>query len=193
VTPRPQSLASLLALGILVAALGLLALFATMPFVHVNELGKAIAERRTELLELRNENARESELRKENRMLAAAGQDAKLLLLKGETTGIAGANLQKMMSGLVLANGGTASSFQILPAKVDGNLMRIPMSLSISVDIDGLRDIIHGLETGMPLIFIDDISIHAERDDFRAPDPHHLGPLSVTLQVSGFAHKNGAS
>ncbi len=53
-TPRPQSLASLLALGILVAALGLLALFATMPFVHVNERGKAIAERRTDLLALRN-------------------------------------------------------------------------------------------------------------------------------------------
>ncbi len=67
------------------------------------------------------------------------------------------------------------------------------MSLSISVDSDGCRDIIPGLETGMPLIFIADISIHAERDDFRAPDPHHLGPLSVTLQVSGFAHKNGAS
>ncbi len=93
----------------------------------------------------------------------------------------------------MLEHGGAASSFQILPPKEDGNLMRIPMSLSISVGIDGLRDIIHGLETGTPLIFIDDITIRAEQDDFRAPDPHYLGPLDVTLQVSGFALKNGAS
>ncbi len=115
------------------------------------------------------------------------------MLLEGETTGIAGANLQKLLSGLVLAHGGEATSFQILPPKEDGNLMRIPMSLSISVGIDGLRDIVHGLETSTPLIFIDDITIRAEQDDFRAPDPHYLGPLDVTLQVSGFAYKNEAS
>jgi general secretion pathway protein M len=190
---RPQSFSSLLAVGILVAGLCLLGLLAALPFLHLGALEQTIAQNQAELLDLRKEIAREGALRKENSQLAASGQDAKLLLLEGETTGIAGANLQKLMSGLVLEHGGAASSFQILPPKEDGNLMRIPMSLSISVGIDGLRDIIHGLETGTPLIFIDDITIRAEQDDFRAPDPNYLGPLDVTLQVSGFALKNEAS
>jgi general secretion pathway protein M len=190
---RPQSFSSLLAVGILVAGLCLLGLLAALPFLRLGALEQTIAHNQAELLDLRKEIAREGALRKENSQLAASGQDAKLLLLEGETTGIAGANLQKLMSGLVLEHGGGASSFQILPPKEDGNLMRIPMSLSISVGIDGLRDIIHGLETGTPLIFIDDITIRAEQDDFRAPDPNYLGPLDVTLQVSGFALKNEAS
>jgi len=178
---------------VLVAALGAMGAMAAMPFARLNWLDTTIAEQQDELLTLRKEITREAALRKENSELAAMDQDASLLLLPGETTGIAGANLQKLMSGLVLEHGGEASSFQILPPKEDGNLMRIPMSLSISVGVDGLRDILHGLETGMPLIFIDDIAIRAEQDEFRAPDPHFLGPLDVTLQVSGFVLKNEAS
>jgi general secretion pathway protein M len=192
-TERSQSFSSLFAVGILVAGLAALGLMAALPFIRLGALEQTIAQNQAELLDLRKEIAREGELRKEYSELTASGQDAKLLLLEGETTGIAGANLQKRMSGLVLAYGGQASSFQILPPKEDGNLMRIPMSLSISVGIDGLRDIIHGLETGTPLIFIDDITIRADQDDFSAPDPHYLGPLDVTLQVSGFALKNEAS
>jgi general secretion pathway protein M len=190
---RSISTSAALAVGVLVAGSALLALLATLPFVRLGALEQSVASNQTELLDLRKEIAREADLRKENSELTSAGQDAKVLLLEGETTGIAGANLQKMVSGLILEHGGAASSFQILPPKEDGNLMRIPMSLSISVGIDGLRDIIHGLETGTPLIFIDDITVRAEQNDFHAPDPHYLGPLDVTLQVSGFAMKNGAS
>ena len=67
------------------------------------------------------------------------------------------------------------------------------MSLSISVNIDGLRDILHALETGAPLLFIDDITIRSKSADFGTPDPHYLGPLDVTLQISGYALRNEAS
>ena len=183
---------SVVPLGLLLLALVLMGTIAAAPFIHLNGLEQKIAQNQNELLSLRAQIARESELRKENTDLAALGQDTSLLL-EGEKTGIAGANLQKLMNSLVTENGGTSSSFQILPPKEDGNLMRIPMSLSITVGTDGLRDILHKLETSTPLIFIDDIVIKSAQDDFRAPDPHYLGPLEVTLQVSGFALQNGAS
>ncbi len=109
------------------------------------------------------------------RISAALGQD-KSLLLEGDKTGVAGANLQSLVNGLVTANGGTASSIQILPPKEDGNLMRISVSLSINVGTDGLRDIVHSLETGTPLIFIDDIVVREIHDDFRPPEPHYHRP-----------------
>ncbi len=178
--------------ALFVAALVLMGLVAVAPFVHLNGLEETFAENQEQLLKLRAQITQEGKLRKENTDLAALGQDVSLLL-EGEKTGIAGANLQKLLNGLVTEHGGTASSFQILPAKEDGNLTRIPMSLSISVGIDGLRDILHSLETSTPLIFIDDIIIRSAQDDFRAPDPNYLGPLEVTLQVSGFAIQKGTS
>lgn len=191
-TVLPKSSRAILAVGFLMVVLAALAAIAAAPFFQIQKLEAGIAEKQQLLPELRAKIARESELKKEHADLAALGQD-KSLLLEGDKTGVAGANLQSLVNGLVTANGGTASSIQILPPKEDGNLTRISVSLSINVSTDGLRDIVHSLETGTPLIFIDDIVVRAIHDDFRPPAPHYLGPLDVTLQVSGFAIQNGAS
>ena len=187
---RLQSGPAMTAIAVFLGGLVLIGFLAALPFIRLSAIEQTMSDNRSELLQLRKEIAREGELRKENAALAVSDKDARLLLLEGKTTGIAGANLQKILSGLVVGHGGEATSFQILPPQEDGNLMRIPLSLSIRVGIDGLRDIVHGLETSTPLIFIDDIAISAGQEDFRAPDPHYLGPLDVTLQVSGFVYQN---
>lgn len=188
----PRSSRVYFAVAILVVVVAALSAIAAAPFWQLRTLETEIAEKQELLPELRAKIAHESELKKEHTDLAALGQD-KSLLLEGDKTGVAGANLQSLVNGLVTANGGTASSIQILPPKEDGNLMRISVSLSINVGTDGLRDIVHSLETGTPLIFIDDIVVRAIHEDFRPTAPHYLGPLDVTLQVSGFAVQNGAS
>lgn len=180
------------AVAILIALLAGVAALAAVPFLQVASLEDEIAEKQKLLPELRAKVAHEDKLRKEHEELSALGQD-KSLLLEGDKTGVAGANLQSLVNSLVAANGGTASSIQILPPKEDGNLMRISVSVSINVGTQGLRDIIHTLETGTPLIFIDDVSVQAIHDDFRPPEPHYMGPLEVTLQVSGFAAQGGGA
>jgi general secretion pathway protein M len=188
----PKTSRAYLAVAIVIIVLAALSATAAAPFWQISALETAIAEKQKLLPELHAKIARESELKKEHADLAALGQD-KSLLLEGDKTGVAGANLQSLVNGLVTTNGGTASSIQILPPKEDGNLMRISVSLSINVGTDGLRDIVHSLETGTPLIFIDDIVVRAIHDDFRPPEPHYIGPLDVTLQVSAFAVQSGAS
>lgn len=190
-TIRSESAANLTALSVLLMALILMGLAAAAPFLQLSALEDSIARHQETLSNLRREIAKEGDLRKENSDLATYSQDTDLLL-KGETTGIAGANLQKLMSSLVTEHKGEASSFQILPPEDSGNLVRIPMSLSVSVSVDGLRDILYGLEAGTPLIFIDEIAIRSKQDDFRTPDPHYIGPFDVTLRLSGYMLKNGA-
>lgn len=188
----PKSYKSYAAVAIFVILLAGAAALAAAPFLQVTVLENEIAEKRQLLPQLRAQVAHEDKLRKEHEELAALGQD-KSLLLEGDKTGVAGANLQSLVNSLVSVNGGSASSIQILPPKEDGNLMRISVSVSINVGIQGLRDIIHTLETGTPLIFIDDVTVQAIHDDFRPPEPHYMGPLEVTLQVSGFAVQSGGA
>jgi general secretion pathway protein M len=183
---------SYVAIGLLLAFIAILATAAAAPYWHIWGLEQAIAEKQNSLPELRAEISKENALKKEHNDLRALGQD-KSLLLEGDKTGVAGANLQSLVNNLITAHGGTTSSIQILPPKEDGNLTRIAVSMSISVGTDGLRDIVYSLETGTPLIFIDDLIVRAVHDDFRPPEPHYIGPLEVTLQVSGFVIKTGAS
>jgi general secretion pathway protein M len=188
---RNKVASDLFAVAILATCLTLLGLIATAPFVRLSWLQQAIAQNQNGLLKLSKQIEQEGELRKELSKMTAPDQDANLLL-DGETTGIAGANLQKLVNGLIVEYGGTASSFQILPAEADGNLMRIPMSLSISVGIDALRDILYRLETETPLIFIDGIILRPETESARDTVPYFLGPLAVTLQISGFLKKEAS-
>lgn len=181
-----------LAVALLIAALMALAGIGAAPYLKISALDREIAEKRTLLPELRAKVAHENDLKKEHSDLASLGQE-KSLLLEGDKTGVAGANLQSLLNSIVTANGGSSSSIQILPPKEDGDLVQISVSVSLSVGIDGLRDIVHSLETGTPLIFIDDLTVKTIRQDFKPVDPHFLGPLDVTLQVSGFAAQAGAS
>jgi general secretion pathway protein M len=189
---RTRILAAPLPLAILAAFVVLLVLAAGAPYLLLSGIDQEISDGERTLVELRKEIATESDLHKENLDLVALGQQGNLLL-DGDTAGIAGANLQKLISDIVLEHGGASSSLQLLPTSEDGSLVRIALRLSISVGIDGLRDIVHGIETGKPLLFIDDLSVRAVEDREGSRDQHYLGPLDVTLQVSGFRLKDKAS
>jgi general secretion pathway protein M len=174
--------------AILVFVICLLVLLAAAPFMRLSTAQEQLGESQEELVKLTKQIERQAELRKKIAGANANSHDT-TLLLEGETTGIAGANLQKIVSGLILEYGGTASSFQVLPSEADGNLTRIPMSVSISVSVDALRDLLYRLETGTPLIFVDGITVHPDTESARNNLAYFLGPLDVSLRISGFLKK----
>lgn len=176
--------------GLLGGLLLALALIAAAPFYQYVQLRQVSDTEQAGLATSNAELARESHLREENKQLIATGQDASLLL-EGDTTGIAGANLQQLMSTLVVENKGTPTTSQILAPKAEYDLVRIGMSLSLSIDTDGLVNLLHSIETRSPLIFIDELKVSsADSSSFSAPDPNFMGPLEVTLIVSGYTSKS---
>lgn len=183
-----RSLQSTFAVALLFLAIAVLGAAAAAPYIQLARIDSEIAAQEAELTKLRRDHADEASLREENANLISSGQSA-TLLLEGETIGIAGATLQRLIADLVVAHNGTASSLQVLPPATEDDLVRISLSLSLSVGIDGLQGFLHALETGQPLIFIDDIRVRSGQSEFSVPDPHLLGPLDVTLQVSAFAAK----
>lgn len=183
-----RSLQSTLAVALLFLTIAVLGATAALPFIQLTRVESEITDQQSQLTKLHRDHADEASLRKENENLITSGQSA-TLLLEGETIGIAGATLQRLIADLVVAHNGTASSLQILPPATEDDFVRISLSLSLSTDIDGLQGFIHALETGQPLMFIDDIRIRSGQSEFTVPDPHLLGPLDVTLQVSAFAAK----
>jgi len=185
--------ASLLPLVILALVIAVAGSLAAAPYLFLAGIDEEIAQSEQTLMRLRREIASESDLQRENRDLVALGKEANLLL-EGSTTGIAGAKLQKLIADIVAEHGGVASSLQLLPVNEEGPLGRVALRLSINVDIDGLRDIVHAIETGTPLLFIDDLTVHtAEQKNGDTPDPYYLGPLEVNLEVSGYRMRDKAA
>lgn len=181
-----------LSIVLLTMMLAFMVFIAAAPFVQLDGLERTIDEQRALLVQLRQRATKAAQLsQQESRRVAPSQQER--LLLAGDTMGIAGANLQKQVEDLILQNDGAVSSVQVLPPKADGDLMRIAIRVSFSIANDGLRDFLYELETRVPLNFVDEISVRTSDKQRSKAGPSSLGPLNVTMEISGFVMNGKAS
>ena len=173
----------LLALSLLILALAGMVGLAAAPYLRLASLSEETAESRQLLAVLEARMARQSASG------GAPGPNA--LMLQGETAGIAGAALQRQVNDQVNAAGGQASTIQLLPAREANGTTRLALGLAMRIDIDGLRDVLHAIETGQPLLFIDDIAIRMRENAAGESEGDVRDPLDVAVQVSGFVLKDG--
>ena len=178
--------------AMLVLFVAIMVALAATPYTRIGMNEQNIEEKRVLLAKIRKNLIKQATLGHENERLAALSQEASYLL-EGATTGIAGATLQKLVIELVRNHNGVASSFQILAPEKDHNLTRIAVSLTIRIGIDGLRNYLYDLETGMPLIFINNLTVRSPDNVRKTAGPDFLGPYDVTMTVSGFVVRGGNS
>lgn len=164
-----------LALSLVVVALGLAALMAFLPF------SKAAAGRK-QMIEVREQVAQLE------RMQRAAGGPRALgggreMLLAGATSGLAGAELQRLVSELSRHSALTLRSTQVAPAKRESDLTVVGVDASLQGNIDGMRTLLHAIETGVPLLFVEALSMRTVAARQVALQPVSL---DVTLKVRGY-------
>jgi general secretion pathway protein M len=173
---------ALMALALLVLALAAMLGLAAAPYLRLGALAEETAANRQLLTSLEARLARQP---------AGGGGDPRALVLQGETAGIAGAALQRLVNDRVGAAGGQASSFQLLPPREFGGTTRLALGFAMRIDMDGLRNVLHIIETGEPLLFVDDIAIRTAENAAGQSEGDVPAPLEVTMQVSGFLPKDG--
>ena len=172
-----------MALAVLVLVLGGMAGLAGAPYLRLAALNEEVAESRQLLAALQAQMARQ--------FASGGGADPAALMLQGETAGIAGATLQRLVNEHVSAAGGQASSFQLLPPREAGSATRLALGFAMRIDIRGLRDVLHAIETGEPLLFVDDIAIRMPENAAESGGGDAGPLLDVTMQVSSFLPKAG--
>lgn len=178
------ALDGLTAAGLLLLVLAGMLTFVVVPFLWLGRSSEEIGANRDLLRGL------EARLAKQSHTVGPATEPASLML-EGDTADIAGARLQKLIDDRVTNAGGTASAYQIAAKPADGDAKRLTLNLSLSIDIDGLRDLLHSIEAGAPLVFVDGIAIRTPAAATPDADPYFLGPFEVSLQVSGFFSPGG--
>ena len=83
--------------------------------------------------------------------------------LGGETDALAGAELQELVNGTVAKSGGGLRSVQILPVKADGGFRRIGVRVQMTATIAQVLRVLHGLEAGSTLLFVDNLEVSNRR------------------------------
>ena len=107
--------------------------------------------------------------------------------LSGETDALAGAELQELVNATVAKGGGGLRSVQILPVKADGGFRRIGVRVQMTATIAQVLRVLHGLEAGSTLLFVDNLEVSNRRARRRRNQPVETDPtLLVRLDLFGY-------
>jgi general secretion pathway protein M len=155
-------------------ALGLAALAALAPFARMAAVEEEMAATAEQIAQ------QERLLRAAARRPAHAARD---MLLAGETSGLAGAELQRVITELARRSGLSLRSTHVTPPKREADLAAIGVEVSLQGQTEGLRTFIHAIETGTPVLFIETLAIRSAPSYQAVPQPVSL---DVTLRVRGY-------
>ncbi len=108
------------------------------------------------------------------------------------TPAVAAAGLQKQVKQAVEASGGDLVSTQNLPQAAEKGHQKVAIRVRMKSDVAALAEILHRLEGGRPLLFVDNLSIRARRSyRRRGKQRPSQGELDVRFDLSGYLKEGG--
>jgi general secretion pathway protein M len=111
-------------------------------------------------------------------------------LLAGSTDALAAAGLQDRVQALITENGGRVQSIQSMPGVEEQGLTRITLRVQMTGTTETLLDVLYALESGSPILFIDDVDIqNRERVKAGSDAGSDVGRLTVAVDLSGYLPK----
>lgn len=108
------------------------------------------------------------------------------IYLSGTTDAVAAAELQNRVKKAVSQHAGRLRSIQNLPAKSDGDFLRIAVRVQFNANLASVHRILYQLESAKPFVFVDNLDTRnrraRSRNALEASDPL----LTIRLDLSGF-------
>lgn len=107
------------------------------------------------------------------------------------TEALASADLQKFIKSAVSQAGGELTSTQVMPKITESGFDRVTVKVRMTADAEGLRSVLHEIETAEQIMIIDQIDIRPVRGR-RNRKTRQLEPsnkLNINFQVAGFMRK----
>ncbi len=126
---------------------------------------------------------------------ANAASQTENAFLNGANYALAANALQQYVVENVESNGGklvTVGVEQPQSGEAPGAARRVVVQATSDLDVDGLQALLHTLETGRPLVLIDNLSVRRPATRREGEDDSKTTPrLTVELRVMGF-YREGA-
>lgn len=187
----PPAIRRALAVLILLALVGALGFVASLPFSLLARQEATLAQLSRQSAELEQRLGLRDGLLAEQRLLERASE-ADQTLIQAETPALAAAELQRELSALVQQGGGSLESVQSLGPVDTPPFVKIPIRVSFTGSLEGLRSFLYAVEQHAPVLLVDELSI-AETFIYREEDGAEQPALSTVIEVFGYARAKPAA
>lgn len=106
--------------------------------------------------------------------------------VQGATPALASANIQKHLNNIVTRNGAEVVSTQIVAAQGDAANNQVSLKVHMRADIDAAITVLHSVESGRPMLFVDDLAINARPVRGPTPDDPPTVQLDMQFELKGY-------
>ena len=117
-------------------------------------------------------------------------QKSRGYFLSGTTDALAAASLQSRVHELVTEKGGMLESVEPMPGVEEQGLMHITLHVQMTGTSETLFDVLYALESGNPILFVDDLNIQNRNDVSGESDVGSAtDALTIAFDLSGYLPK----
>jgi general secretion pathway protein M len=118
---------------------------------------------------------------------AVRAKESRKFFLRSGGAALSAAEVQEAIRTLVETNGGRLISVQVPAAKDEGHYRHVSVNAQLTANILALRKILHRIESGTPLLFIDNLRVQSQVPSTFKPGPGAEPEMFVTFDVYGYA------
>ncbi|MBI1733226.1 MAG: hypothetical protein HYR49_10750 [Gammaproteobacteria bacterium] len=106
--------------------------------------------------------------------------------LGGKSPALAAAELQRHLEGVIESHRGSLKTARVMAAKKGETLPPVSLQVQVSLDVEALRDILHAVESGRPLLLLDNVLVRAREGGGSRRAPATAGNLDLQFTATGF-------
>ncbi len=106
--------------------------------------------------------------------------------LQGTNDALVAAQIQNRIKALTETARGELKSTQVLPVQEDGKYRRITVRAQMTLDLAAAQSVLYGIETGAPLLFLENLDMRARSADRRRERVPDDVLLEVRFDVYGY-------
>jgi general secretion pathway protein M len=175
-----------LAVGLLIlAVLAVVALLALPTWYLYSRYDRTLAEwqdkaeRFTRIAATRGEVARQLEMMR--------AKDSRKFFLRSGAAALSAAEAQEYVRDMVQSAGGRLITMQALPAKEEGRYRQVSAQVQLAANIHALRKILHAVESHVPMLFIENLTVKTQVPGNFKPAPGAEPEMFVTFDMHGYS------
>ena len=118
---------------------------------------------------------------------AVRAKESRKFFLRPGGAALSAAEAQEAVRSMVEANGARLITMQVPAAKDEGRYRQVTVNVQLTANIQALRKILHRIEAGTPLLFIDNLMVRSQVPSTFKPGPGAEPEMFVQFDVYGYS------
>ena len=122
---------------------------------------------------------------------AMRARETRKFFLRTGATALSAAEAQEAVRSIVESSGGKLITMQAPSSREEGRYRQITVVVQLTANVQALRRILHTLESNMPYLFVDNVTIRSQVTGQHRSAPGQEPEMFVSFDVSGYTPLGG--